>query len=471
MGKLRYGFALLAAKLSVAALKVTKHNATNFPGIVALKICPDFLKHISKPDTIIGITGTNGKTTISNLMKDILEEFGIKVLNNGMGSNINSGIASCLISGVTLFGRKKYNTAVLEIDERSARVLFPYVEPDYMIVTNLSRDSIMRNAHPLYIRDFLTYYMPKKTKLILNADDIIASEVSPENEKYYFGIEKMPNDKTTCDNLINDMQICPNCSTRLKYEYIRYSNIGRAYCPDCGFHSHDYDFSASDIDFDRMTMRCRGNGEEGEFRILNESIFNIYNQVSAIALLQVMGYKMPEIRDVMEKVNITKSRYGLEQIGDKQVLNMLCKEKNAYATSRVFEYIETLPGDKEILLYNNCIGDTHHWSENTCWLYDCDFEFLNDDKIKQIVVYGDRGKDYVLRLLIAGVPEDRITFVKKPEEGVDKLKMVPGDHIYVLYGTDSYELGMKTTQQVIDRVRSYNKENGIPNTEIINEGA
>ena len=429
MGKLRYGFALLAAKLSVAALKVTKHNATNFPGIVALKICPDFLKHISKPDTIIGITGTNGKTTISNLMKDILEEFGIKVLNNGMGSNINSGIASCLISGVTLFGRKKYNTAVLEIDERSARVLF------------------------------------------LNADDIIASEVSPENEKYYFGIEKMPNDKTTCDNLINDMQICPNCSTRLKYEYIRYSNIGRAYCPDCGFHSHDYDFSASDIDFDRMTMRCRGNGEEGEFRILNESIFNIYNQVSAIALLQVMGYKMPEIRDVMEKVNITKSRYGLEQIGDKQVLNMLCKEKNAYATSRVFEYIETLPGDKEILLYNNCIGDTHHWSENTCWLYDCDFEFLNDDKIKQIVVYGDRGKDYVLRLLIAGVPEDRITFVKKPEEGVDKLKMVPGDHIYVLYGTDSYALGMKTTQQVIDRVRSYNKENGIPNTEIINEGA
>ena len=116
-------------------------------------------------------------------------------------------------------------------------------------------------------------------------------------------------------------------------------------------------------------------------------------------------------------------------------------------------------------------GATTHWSENTCWLYDCDFEFLNDDKIKQIVVYGDRGKDYVLRLLIAGVPEDRITFVKKPEEGVDKLKMVPGDHIYVLYGTDSYALGMKTTQQVIDRVRSYNKENGIPNTEIINEGA
>ena len=30
---------------------------------------------------------------------------------------------------------------------------------------------------------------------------------------------------------------------------------------------------------------------------------------------------------------------------------------------------------------------------------------------------------------------------------------------------------MMTTQQVIDRVRSYNKENGIPNTEIINEGA
>ena len=63
MDKLRFFIALWAAKMSIFALKITRHNGTNFPGVVAFKICPNFLKHISKPKKIIGVTGTNGKTT------------------------------------------------------------------------------------------------------------------------------------------------------------------------------------------------------------------------------------------------------------------------------------------------------------------------------------------------------------------------------------------------------------------------
>ena len=61
MGKLRFYFALWAAKLSIVALKITKHNGTNFPGVLALKLCPDFLKYADKPKKIIAITGTNGR--------------------------------------------------------------------------------------------------------------------------------------------------------------------------------------------------------------------------------------------------------------------------------------------------------------------------------------------------------------------------------------------------------------------------
>lgn len=31
------------------------------------------------------------------------------------------------------------------------------------------------------------------------------------------------------------------------------------------------------------------------------------------------------------------------------------------------------------------------WSENVCWLYDTDFEFLNRDDVVQIVCTGKRG--------------------------------------------------------------------------------
>jgi len=119
--RLRFFIALWAAKLSRPLLKITRHNGTSFPGELALKICPDFLKYIAKPERIIAITGTNGKTTVSNLMCDVLEASGKRVLNNRAGSNINSGISTSLIIGCTVFNKPRFDYAVLEVDERSSR--------------------------------------------------------------------------------------------------------------------------------------------------------------------------------------------------------------------------------------------------------------------------------------------------------------------------------------------------------------
>ena len=187
MGKLRFLLALWLAKLSVPALKITRHNGTDFPGSLALKLCPDFLRYVGKPGTIIAVTGTNGKTTVSNLLTDILEEDGKKVLSNRSGSNITSGISTALLRGCDLLGRaKSYDMAVLEVDERASVRIFPYVKPDYVVVTNLTRDSIMRNAHPGYIADILTRSIPQTAAMILNADDLITCGVAPENRRVYF---------------------------------------------------------------------------------------------------------------------------------------------------------------------------------------------------------------------------------------------------------------------------------------------
>ena len=69
------------AKLSIPALKVTKHNGTDFPGFLALKICPDFIKYIDRPEKVITVTGTDGKTTVTNLCFDIVSQTGKKVNN------------------------------------------------------------------------------------------------------------------------------------------------------------------------------------------------------------------------------------------------------------------------------------------------------------------------------------------------------------------------------------------------------
>lgn len=59
------------------------------------------------------------------------------------------------------------------------------------------------------------------------------------------------------------------------------------------------------------------------------------------------------------------------------------------------------------------LGDAEETSENTAWIYDTDFEFLNDDSITQIICSGVRRTDYKVRLLLAGVPEEKLLVLKK----------------------------------------------------------
>lgn len=454
--KLRYYFALWMAKLSVLALKITRHAGTNFPGVIALKLCPQFLKYADKPKEIIAITGTNGKTTVSNMILDMLSMDGKDVLNNKAGSNINSGIATSLIAGMTLTGKCKHAIGVFEIDERSALRIFPYMIPDYMLVTNLSRDSIMRNGHPEYIAGILNKYIPKSTKLVLNADDLICSSLAPENSHKFFGIEKMDGDITECINLINDLQICPKCHNKLKYEYLRYNHIGKAYCPSCGFKAPEYDYAGCNVDIENMTIDVKDETGTGHYRLLNDSVFNIYNVVSAVALLREMGYSHERIEEFFKKLNIVGSRFGEEKVGSRTIYKLLAKDKNAFATSRVFDYVASLPGTKEIIVMNSCQGDVKHWSENTCWLYDCDFEFLNDEKIKNIVICGERGLDNKLRLLLAGVPEERISFCEKEIDSPEQLKLFEDDNIFILYGTDSITLGNQVASKIKHRIETEN---------------
>ena len=49
MKGLRFYLALWLAKISIPALKLTHHNGTDYPGHLAIKICPDFLDRIEKP--------------------------------------------------------------------------------------------------------------------------------------------------------------------------------------------------------------------------------------------------------------------------------------------------------------------------------------------------------------------------------------------------------------------------------------
>lgn len=454
---LRFLSALLIGKTAMFTQKLFGMNASYFPGKLAIKLCPDFLGRIDKPKTIVSVTGTNGKTTVCNMILDVLAANGYDVLNNHAGSNINAGIASSLIAGSTLGGRAKKKIAVFEVDERSSKLIYPYIKPDYAVCTNLFRDSIHRNAHAEFIFRIISESLPKTSHMILNADDLISAGLAPENKRTYFSIAPMNTDLPESINIINDMRICPKCQHTLQYRYVRYHHIGNAYCPACGFASPESDYSA-EPDFDGNTLFIRHNGERESYPLITNSIFNIYNQVTAITLLREFGLSAGQIKNAFQSLAIVESRYSCESVGKVQVITHMAKGQNPIACSCVFDYVRKEPGQKEVILMLDDVFDRVASSEIMTWIYDADFEFLNDPSIRRIIISGVRCEDYKLRLLMAGVPEEKLVCVPAEIDAPDYLSLAGTDKIFILHELYAADEAMRVRAKTLAKLKDTQKE-------------
>ncbi len=447
MGRIRYFIALWASKTVYVLLRLLKRNATMYPGYIALKICPDYLARTKKSPNVLCVTGTNGKTTTTNMVADILSQSGMNVVSNRYGSNINTGVATALTHSVNVFGKPKIDALVLEVDERFSRLILPFIKPDYLIVTNLFRDSIKRNAHPEYIFSILDTYVPKTTKLILNADCLQSSQLLKENERVYFGVDKLDTDVTECVNLINDFSICPVCDEKLKFNYLRYHHIGNAYCPKCGFKSYDADYRLTNIDYDNKTITVKHGEKENVYPMVNRALYNIYNELAAISLMSEFGVDLEKVKDYMRKISVTQTRYKEDKAGKTEIVRTMAKGQNSVSCSRTLDFVGHETGARTVFIMIDDLFERRDSSEFVGWIYDADFEFLNTADIKQIVLAGPRCFDYKLRLLIAGVPEERILCEEDEFKAVDIMDK-DIDKLYLLHDTSTYDLACKVESKI-----------------------
>ena len=460
MGRIRYFIALWAAKAVFVLLRLLKRNATMYPGYIALKICPDYLARTKKSPNVLCVTGTNGKTTTTNMVADILSQSGMKVVSNRYGSNINTGVATALTHSVSVFGKPKIDALVLEVDERFSRLILPFIKPDYLVVTKLFRDSIKRNAHPEYIFSILDTYVPETTKLILNADCLQSSQLLKNNERVYFGIDRLDTDVTECVNLINDFSICPVCDEKLKFNYLRYHHIGNAYCPKCGFKSYEANYRLTDIDYDNKTITVEQNGAASVYPMVNRALYNIYNELAAISLMSEFGVDLEKVKEYMRKISVTQTRYKEDKAGKTEIIRTMAKGQNSVSCSRTLDFVGHENGARTVFIMIDDLFERHDSSEFVGWIYDADFEFLNTPDIRQIVLAGPRCFDYKLRLLIAGISEDRILCEEDEFKAVDIMDK-DIDKLYLLHDTSTYDLACKVEEKIKTVfTQAYNSKGG-----------
>ena len=116
------------------------------PGLVVEKIDPGFLARVlgRVPYGVVAVSGTNGKTTSTKMIVELLESQGLRVFTNRTGSNFSRGVIAAAVQQCSLSGKLDADVAVLELDEAHAMHVIDRVKPRFTLLLNVFRDQLDR---------------------------------------------------------------------------------------------------------------------------------------------------------------------------------------------------------------------------------------------------------------------------------------------------------------------------------------
>ena len=296
--KFRLGLAIIITKLTVFGLRIVG-RATSLPGKIALRICPDIFNRLSDRFRIIMVTGTNGKTTTSRIIEGMLQKAGLEYISNKSGANLASGIATTLISALSLTGKPIVRTALLETDEAAFRTLAPKLKPEIVIVTNFFRDQLDRFGE-LYttlnsVREGIQG--SPESRLILNADDSLCASLGQDtsNPVIYFGLgdKVYPEDYLIANA---DAAFCINCKSRYEYLSSSFAHLGHFKCPNCGYERPTAQIECTQVlEYDNLssTIEIQMPGGKIAVKLAIPGLYNIYNALAGAAVGHMLDRKKP----------------------------------------------------------------------------------------------------------------------------------------------------------------------------------
>ena len=410
---LRFYIALAAAKSAYLAIKLLKHSGgTSFAGMVALKICPDFLKYCNKyvKSSKYTVTGTNGKTTTAGMLAHILEQDGEKVIHNVKGANMLTGIANVFALSIP----KKFDCAVLESDEAYLTKLYDYISADFLIVTNLFRDQLDGYGELATTAGLIQSAIDKTNGLLLflNADDPLVANMGKEKEAFYYGFEEveymLKNHKTS--TAPSEVFACA-CGEKLQYSKQFFAQEGHYYCPKCDYKRPDPDCKGYAQIYDDYTiLKVEFKGQSYYFILNTVGLYNAYNALGAITCALVTGVEYEVIKTAVKNYKSIFGRTERKIINGHNTLIQLIKNPTGAS-----EVLKTVDLKSNILI---AINDNYADGRDVSWLWDADFEQLKDTS-NPIVVSGIRAKDMAVRLKYAGVPTDKIKVIENLKQAVE----------------------------------------------------
>ena len=424
----RFYILLVIARLIKIAINMRgKSSGTSFIGMIMLKISPNFLRYTANyiKNEKIAVTGTNGKTTTAGILSHILENNNNTVIHNEKGANMLTGIANTM--ALSIYPFKRFDYAVLESDEAYLSKLYDYIETDFLIVTNLFRDQLDRygEVYTTLSKILEGITLVPTSKLILNGDESLLGKLDVKNPLVFYGFKTPINENKTID--VNaDSKFCKFCKTPYSYNFVTYNHLGDYYCTGCGYKRPTLKYGVDEI----VELTAESSTVKfGDTKIFlgQSGVYNIYNALCAYSITKELNIDDSFIKKSLESQSSSFGRQEIINIDDKEAKIILVKNPAGYNQA-----LDTLCLNKEPFSCAFLLNDNYADGRDVSWIWDVNFENLNNVKLDEVYVSGLRTFDMAVRLKTAGISPSKFVIEEEYENLTNQIKNGKNKKIYIL---------------------------------------
>lgn len=373
------------------------------PGLVVETLVPRYLGAMlgQLPEGVVIITGTNGKTTTTKMVVEMLRLQGKKVLTNATGSNLTRGIISSVSQQASASGKLPFDLAVFELDEAYARQFTDVVRPRFVLALNASRDQLDRFGEVDMVAKLIGDTMLSATEaMIVNADDKRLSAIAAASKKptRYFGV-----------------------APKLLHLYPRDDELVSVGGKTPTLEAADVPLMVELTDFkgDAATYRL------GKARITTElQVTGQHNFQNAAGALALASSLLPDISaaELGQALATVRPAFGRGEVftlknGSQLQLNLV--KNPASFRQGLASYVR--PHTKVMIAINDRVADSRDMS----WLWDIDFRDLSTGGVA--LTAGSRAVDMALRLQYDDVNVGAV--VPELERALKTFSSQPGDKV------------------------------------------
>ena len=432
---MKFYIALWFAKIiNVIINIVDKSRGSNFSGEKAMKIDPQMVAHFKGIDysKVLFITGTNGKSTTTNLVHHIFKSNGKNIIANLEGANLIYGVATALSKASSLTGRIKADFIIFETDERYLPLIYKQLPAENIMITNLQKDQVQRNGDPDFIYRKLFPTIGGNVRLFLNNEEPRTKSFDENSDRIItYGVERHQESFTKNDSY--PTMACPKCRHKIVFDYYNNDGVGKFHCVHCGHKSDDRaDYTVTDVDFANRTFKL----EDVTFNMPYDTPYMCYNYAGALAVAKEFGGISPqEAAKAFGQFKNVGGRFEILKYKDKTIKYMRIKQENPETLQTCINVMAADPKKKMVCLGLCPLIDMIPHYANTFYAFDCQLDKLAASDVEKYFCFSDRVcYDTANRLVYEGVDPSKITIADTEE--VDtifrEIESVETDNIYLI---------------------------------------